>query len=106
VINGTYVNYDKVDGAGVSECPVLFQWGFDLVPTSVAEFAAGVDYQETYDPGEDFDGGTITYTVTFTMDDGLGFSGTLDAVGSGFSGIDSGCNGDFPTMELNGGKSN
>ena len=106
VINGTYVNYDKVDGAGVSECPVLFQWGFDLVPTSVAEFAAGVDYQETYDPVEDFDGGTITYTVTFTMDDGLGFSGTLDAVGSGFSGIDSGCNGDFPTMELNGGKSN
>jgi len=84
VINGTYVNYDKVDGGGIPECPVIFQWGFDLAPTSVEDFASGVEYDEVYPPGDDFDGGTITYTITFTVDDNLGFSGTLDAVGSEF----------------------
>jgi len=108
VINGTYVNYDKVDGAGDSECPVIFQWGFDLAPTPVGDFASGVEYAEVYPAGEDFDGGTITYTITFTVDDSenLGFSGTLDAVGSEFSGIDDGCNGTFPQQDLYGGKSN
>jgi len=108
VINGTYVNYDKVDGAGDSECPVIFQWGFDLAPTPVGDFASGVEYAEVYPAGEDFDGGTITYTITFTVDDSenLGFSGTLDAVGSEFSGLDTGCNGTFPQQDLYGGKSN
>ena len=106
VVNGTYVNYDKVDGGGVPECPVIFQWGFDLVPTPVEDFASGVTYAQVYDPGDDFDGGTITYTVTFTVDDNLGFSGTLDAAGSEFSGLDAGCNGTFPQLELYGGKSN
>lgn len=106
VINGTFVNYDKVDGGGIPECPVIFQWGFDLAPTSVEDFASGVEYDEVYPPGDDFDGGTITYTITFTVDDNLGFSGTLDAVGSEFSGLDLGCNGTFPQMELYGGKSN
>jgi hypothetical protein len=106
VVNGTYVNYDKVDGGGVPECPVIFQWGFDLVPTPVEDFASGVTYAQVYDAGDDFDGGTITYTVTFTVDDNLGFSGTLDAAGSEFSGLDAGCNGTFPQMELYGGKSN
>ena len=108
VINGTYVNYDKVDGGGVPECQVIFQWGFDLAQTSVEDFASGVEYAEVYPAGEDFDGGTITYTITFTFDDSdnLGFSGTVDAVGSDFSGIDLGCNGTFPPMEFYGGKSN
>jgi hypothetical protein len=106
VINGTFVNYDKVDGGGIPECPVIFQWGFDLAPTAVADFASGVDYAEVYPAGDDFDGGTITYTIVFTVDDNIGFSGTLDAVGSDFSGLDSGCNGTFPQMELYGGKSN
>jgi hypothetical protein len=106
VINGTFVNYDKVDGGGIPECPVIFQWGFDLAPTAVEDFASGVEYDEGYPPGDDFDGGTITYTITFTVDDNLGFSGTLDAVGSEFSGLDLGCNGTFPQMELYGGKSN
>ena len=108
VINGTYVNYDKVDGAGDSECPVIFQWGFDLAPTPVGDFASGVEYAEVYPAGDGFDGGTITYTITFTFDDSdnLGFSGTVDAVGSDFSGIDTGCNGTFPQQDLYGGKSN
>jgi len=108
VVNGTFVNWDKVDGGGIPECPVIFQWGFDLAPTDVGDFASGVEYAEVYPPADDFDGGTITYTITFTFDDSdnLGFSGTLDAVGSAFSGIDLGCNGTFPQMELYGGKSN
>jgi hypothetical protein len=106
VINGTFVNYDKVDGGGVPECPVIFQFGFDLAPTAVGEFVTGVEYEETYEPGDDFDGGTITYTITFSMSDNLGFSGTLEAVGSDFTGADLGCNGEFPPMEIYGGKSN
>jgi hypothetical protein len=106
VINGTFVNYDKVDGGGIPECPVIFQWGFDLAPTPVGDFASGVEYAEVYPAGEGFDGGTITYTITFTVDDSLGFSGTLDAVGSEFSGLDTGCNGTFPQQDLYGGKSN
>jgi hypothetical protein len=105
-VNGTFVNYDKVDGQGDPACPVIFQWGFELAPTAVADFASGVEYAEEYPAVDDFDGGTITYTITFTMDGSLGFSGTLDAVGSDFSGIDSGCNGTFPQMDLFGGKSN
>jgi hypothetical protein len=105
VINGTYVNYDKVDSQDFPECPVIFQWGFDLAPTPVEDFASGVQYAEVYPPGDDFDGGTITYTISFTVDGNLGFSGTLDAVGSEFSGLDTGCNGTFPQMELYGGKS-
>jgi hypothetical protein len=106
VINGTFVNYDKVDGGGIPECPVIFQWGFDLAPTPVGDFASGVEYAEVYPVGQGFDGGTITYTITFTVDDSLGFSGTLDAVGSEFSGLDTGCNGTFPQQDLYGGKSN
>ena len=106
VINGTFVNYDKVDGGGIPECPVIFQWGFELAPTPVADFANDVEYDEVYPAGDDFDGGTITYTINFTFDDTLGFSGTLDAVGSEFSGLDLGCNGTFPQLQLYGGKSN
>jgi hypothetical protein len=112
VINGTFVNYDKLDGGGIPECPVIFQWGFDLAPTPVEDFASGVEDVEVYppDPPElgDFEGGTLTYTLTFTFydSDNLGFSGTLDAVGSEFSGLDAGCNGTFPGQKLYGGKSN
>jgi len=107
-ISGTYVNYDKVDSQEIPECPVIFQWGFELAATALGDFASGVEWDEVYDPGTDFDGGTITYTLSFTFDDGdnLGFSGTLDAVGSDFSGLDLGCNGAFPQMVVYGGKSN
>jgi hypothetical protein len=43
--------------------------------------------------------------VFFTVDDNLGFFGTVDAVGSDFTGEDTGCNGVFPTLDLFGGKS-
>ncbi len=106
-IYGTFVNYDKVDNQDVPECPVIFQWGDLLAATPVEDFASGVEWDEVYQPGGDFDGGTITFGLTFTFDDSdnLGFSGTLDAVGSGFSGLDTGCNGTFPPLDLYGGKS-
>lgn len=98
-INGTYVNFDKIDDQGEAECPLIFQWGFDLTPASVDDFTTGVEFTDTYP-----DGGEITWTLTFTSDGNLGFSGSLDAVGANFGGVDSGCNGTFPSLLLEGGK--
>jgi hypothetical protein len=109
-ILGTYINFDKGvidpdDGGqipgGTSECTLIFQWGINLPLTAVEDFASGVEFTDTFD-----DLSEMTWTVTFTVDDNLGFSGTVEAVGSNFSGIDDGCNGAFPSLELEGGKSN
>lgn len=99
-INGTYVNFDKVDGGGESECTLIFLWGIGLTPTAVEDFASGVSFTDTYP-----EGGEIDWTVTFTVDQNLGFSGSIDAVGSAFTGADTGCNGTFPTLTFEGGKS-
>ena len=48
----------------------------------------------------------MTWTLTFEIDDNLGFTGTLAAVGANFTGADTGCNGTFPTLPIEGGKSN
>jgi len=100
-INGTYINFDKVDGGGVPECTLIFLWGIGLSPTAVEDFQTGVEFTDTYP-----DGGDMTWTVVFSIDDNLGFSGTIDAVGSDFTGDDIGCNGTFPTELFEGGKSN
>jgi hypothetical protein len=75
-INGTYVNYDKVDAEGEPECPLIYQWGFDFVATSIDAFAEGVEFTDSF-----ADGGEITWTVTFTIDDSLGFTSFLDVGG-------------------------
>jgi hypothetical protein len=98
-INGTYVNFDKADFQGEPECPLIFQWGFDLTPATVESFADGVEFTDSYP-----DGGEITWTVTFTIDANLGFTGLLDAVGENFTGVDAGCNGIFPSLLFEGGK--
>ncbi len=100
-INGTYVNYEKVDGGGASECPMIFLWGFELNPTDVEDFESGVEFSDTY-PNV----GEMTWTLTFSITDNVGFSGSLAAVGASFTGIDSGCNGTFPTLTIEGGKRN
>jgi hypothetical protein len=100
-INGTYINFDKVDGGGDSECTLIFLWGLGLTPTPVEDFASGVQFTDTYP-----DGGEMAWTVTFTVEDNLGFTGTVDAVGSDFTGPDVGCNGTFPSLDFEGGKSN
>ena len=98
-INGTYTNFDKIDGQGEPECPLIFQWGIGLSPVEAEAFAGGVTFTDSYP-----DGGEITWTVSFTIDDNLGFSGTLAAVGADFTGVDEGCNGSFPTLLIEGGK--
>jgi len=100
-INGTYINFDKVDGGGVPECTLIFLWGLGLSPTAVADFSSGVVFTDTYP-----DGGDMTWTVVFSLDHNLGFSGTIDAVGADFTGVDTGCNGTFPRLTFEGGKSN
>jgi hypothetical protein len=99
VLNGTYYNFDKVDGGGTSECTLIFLWGIGLGQTAVDDFASGVEFTDTYP-----DGGSMTWTVTFELEDNTGFQGTVDAVGSNFTGEDTGCNGSFPTLTFNGGK--
>jgi len=100
-INGTYFNFDKVNGQGESECTLIFLWGVGLNPTDLQDFASGVTFVDTYP-----DGGEMTWTLTFEIDGNLGFTGTLAAVGANFSGADTGCNGTFPTLSIDGGKSN
>ena len=102
-ITGTYTNFDKVDGGGVPECTLIFLWGFGLNPAAVEDFASGVSFSDSY---SSTGSGDIDWTVTFTTDANMGFSGTIDATGSNFSGDEAGCNGTFPTLVLQGGKSN
>ena len=49
----------------------------------------------------------MTWTVKFTVDNNMAISGTVTAVGSDFTATeDAGCNGTFPALTLEGGKSN
>jgi hypothetical protein len=109
-INGTYVNFDKVDDGGVPECTLIFSWGIGLTPTAVEDFESGVEFPDSYPDDPDTpnvdESGDVTWTVVFSIDDNLGFSGTVDAVGANFSDVDTGCNGTFPTELFEGGKSN
>jgi len=100
-VNGTYFNFDKLNAQSESECTLIFLWGVGLNPTDVEDFASGVTFVDTYP-----DGGEMTWTLTFEIGDNVGFTGTLAAVGANFTGEDTGCNGAFPTLAIEGGKSN
>ena len=90
-----------MDGQGESVCTLIFLWGVGLNPTDLDAFASGVEFVDSYP-----DGGEMTWTLTFEVDDNLGFTGTLEAVGANFTGGDTGCNGSFPTLRIDGGKTN
>ena len=107
-IDATYMNWQKVDGQDDPECPITLLWGDAFTTaTAVGDFATGVEIIDAYYDAVDWpDGGNITWTVTFTVNDNVGFSGTISAVGDSFTGADVGCNGEFPTLELYGGKEN
>lgn len=98
-LDATYTNWDKVDGSGTPECTWIFAMvaSFDP-PLTLDELAAGVTFSNDY---ADL-GGTMEWTVRGTLTDGL-LAGSVDAVGSGFSGDAAGCNGAFPTLTLLGG---
>jgi len=98
-ITGTYINYDKTDGQDEPECTLLFQFGAGFAPTAVVDFETGVEFIDSYPDGSD-----LTWTITFMVDDNLGFTGTIEAVGENFTGIDEGCNGSFPYLDFEGGK--
>ena len=47
----------------------------------------------------------LEYTVRFTATSPTALVGTVEAVGSGFSGVDEACNGEFPPLAFRAGVS-
>jgi len=100
-INGTYFNWDKLDG-GDPACTLQFLWGLGMSPTPLADFANGVTFSDSY---TSTGSGVMEWTVTFTVEDNMVIDGSVSAVGSEFTASDElGCNGDFPALVLRGGK--
>jgi hypothetical protein len=100
-INGTYFNWDKLDG-GEPSCTLQFSWGLGLSPTPVADFASGVTFSDSY---TSTGSGVMEWTVTFTIENNMVIDGTVSAVGSDFTDpTELGCNGTFPALVLMGGK--
>lgn len=100
-INGTYFNWDKLDG-GDPACTLQFLWGLGLSPTPVADFASGVTFSDSY---ASTGSGVMEWTVTFTIEDNMLIDGTVAAEGSDFTLADElGCNGSFPALVMQGGK--
>ncbi len=99
-INGTYFNWDKLDGSDPA-CTLIFQWGQGLSPAPLEDFADGVEFADSY---ASTGGGVMTWTVQFEPGEGSTLEGTVTAVGSEFTGIDQGCNGNFPPLTLMAGK--
>jgi hypothetical protein len=101
-IVGTYFNWDKGDPQN-PDCTLLFQWGQGLTDAPVGDFADGVTFSDSY---QSTGSGVMTWTLTFEPGDGADLSGSLEATGSEFTGQDTGCNGEFPTLNFFAGKSN
>jgi len=100
-INGTYFNWDKLDG-GDPACTLQFLWGISMSPTPLADFATGVTFSDSYAATGS---GVMEWTVTFTVNNNMTIDGTVAATGSAFTDAeDLGCNGDFPALVLAGGK--
>jgi hypothetical protein len=93
-IDLTYYNMDDADCNLIFPVPMSFS-----PPADLADFAAGVHYVVTYNIG------ILTFTWQFNHDGTAGLAGTLDVFGSDFETDYSGCNGSFPQLTLNGGKS-
>ncbi|MEN8164715.1 MAG: hypothetical protein ABFS37_11350 [Acidobacteriota bacterium] len=101
-LDGTYTNWDKLDGSGDSECTwqFLFGWGLAM-PTSLEDLEDGVTFSDDHS----IHGlGVLTYTVSLDIRDNLYITGTIDAVGSDFPAENEGCNGTFPQLLIYGGK--
>jgi hypothetical protein len=100
-LTATYFNWDKVDATGLAECTELFLWQSSLVPAiDLEDFEQGVVVEQTFDGG-----GHLSFNLTMTTTDNLTISGSVAAIGSSFPLMQAGCNGEFPTLTLSGGKS-
>jgi len=101
-MTGSYVDFNKDDDQdGQPDCPLVFGWGGPFTtPVAIGDFAAGngVSFTNAYPTGN------IEWTVMFTMSNNLSFTGTIGAVGSDFTGNDTGCNGTFSVFPIQGGK--
>ncbi len=107
-ITGTFANWDKdEDSNGEADCPLVFRWGLDFPVTAVSDMADGVDFTDSYTATGS---GEMAWTVEFVVTEGLSISGTVAAAGTDFPSSadpsldESGCNGTFPVLTLNGGK--
>ncbi len=109
-LNSTYTNWDKdEDSDGNFDCTMLFLMGAGLPVTDLADFATGVDFTDSYAATGS---GDFAWTLFLEASDGMSISGAIDAVGSNFPAStdpledQSGCNGEYPTMTILGGKIN
>ena len=101
-LEGTFTNWDKVDGSGQSECTWQFLFGRNLAtPVSLGDLENGVTFSEDHTNNNL---GIMTYSVTMEVRDNLYITGTIDAVGSDFPTDSEGCNGTFPQLIIYGGK--
>ena len=107
-INGTYMNWDKLDASQETACPLVFLWGLtSSAGIDLDDFTQGVTFSQSFE-----DSGDMSWTVQFSVTGNMSLSGTVQATGSNFPSdsdpnLDqSGCNGSFPTLTLRGGKSN
>lgn len=97
-IDGTYTNWDK--GGLAQDCTLTFRWGSPEAGThSLDEYAGGVTFTKTYDADA-----KITWTVTLIIQNNQSIEGSIDAVGSDFTGPWTGRNGLFPILQLRSGK--
>ena len=101
-LDGTYTNWDKLDGSGDSECTWQFLFGRGLAtPVSLEDLEDGVEFADDH---SNHGLGLMTYTVVMEITDNLYITGTIDAVGSDFPADVDGCNGAFPQLVIYGGK--
>lgn len=101
-LDGTYTNWDKVNGSGESECTWQFLFGRGLAtPASLEDLEDGVIFSDDHSTNGL---GVLTYTVAIEVRDNLYITGTIDAVGSDFPSESAGCNGTFPQLVIYGGK--
>ncbi|MCD4749181.1 MAG: hypothetical protein K8R59_07395 [Thermoanaerobaculales bacterium] len=100
--NGTYTNWDKLDGTGDSACKWILLFGDGIsLPTTLDDLAEGVTFSDDYSA---HGLGIMTWALEIEFQEGLYFTGTLDAVGADFPTDVDGCNGDFPQLTVYGGK--
>jgi hypothetical protein len=98
-INASYTNWDKGNPLD-PDCLTTFLWGSPEVGVRpLADFEHGISFDQQYETGA-----TMSWTLTLTVSRNQSLSGTIAAVGSGFTGNLIGCNGDFPPLSVLGGK--
>jgi len=107
-VNGTYFNFMKGGDPTNPDCALVFLWGLTVTPRPVEDYqpaSGGVTFDESFP-----DSGTMSWSLQFNIDNNLSITGSLGATGSDFPSDpdpnfdQSGCNGQFPDLDIFGGK--